>query len=212
MLRRYIKVLRRVPFVKGAYFKLLHFRRLYRLRQQIRNTSPLRVILGAGGTTQDGWISTDQDVLDITSSWNWRFLFKVDSIRSLLIEHVLEHLSEEECEIALSQCYRYLSSEGTIRIAVPDGYRRDPTYVAEVTPPKDGHKMLFTVDTLVPLLERLGLQVSPLEYFDSQQQFRANEWNPIDGYIARSKRFDRQQAFQRDNLFYTSLIVDAKKK
>jgi predicted SAM-dependent methyltransferase len=63
----------------------------------------------------------------------------------------------------------------------------------------------------VPLLESVGFQATPLEYFDAQETFHSFPWDEADGYIERSLRFDTQEEFKRGNLFYTSLIVDAKK-
>ena len=48
------------------------------------------------------------------------------------------------------------------RLAVPDGHRRDPDYVAEITLPGTATKVVFTIDNLVPLLESVGFQVTPL--------------------------------------------------
>jgi predicted SAM-dependent methyltransferase len=193
------------------YRRLRHEYSIYDLRKQMGSTRPLNVVIGAGGTAFEGWFSTDSNILDITSPHDWRKLFKPESIDRLLSEHVLEHLSEPECKMALTQCYRYLKPGGLLRIAVPDGYRKDADYVAEVSPPKDGHQVLFTVDTLVPLLESVGFRATPLEYFDAQETFHFFQWDEADGYIERSLRFDTQEEFKRDNLFYTSLIVDAKK-
>lgn len=181
------------------------------LRRQMRSAHPLNVVIGAAETAFDGWISTDIDTLDITSPHDWRNLFSPESIDRLLTEHVLEHLSESECRIALAECYSYLKKGGLLRIAVPDGHRRDPEYVTEVSPPKDGHKALYTVDTLVPLLEAIGFRATPLEYFDAQGKFHVHPWDVADGHIRRSLRFDKQELFKRGDMFYTSLIVDAKK-
>lgn len=193
------------------YRQMRRQQELRRLQQQIRSTEPLNVVLGSGGTQFEGWIMTDADVLDVTSARDWERLFRPDSIDRLLSEHVFEHLSEDEGRAAFRQCYRHLKPGGLFRIAVPDGNRRDPDYVAEVTPPKDGHKVLYTVETLVPLLETVGFRAEPLEYFDSQEQFHAREWDERDGFIKRSIRFDEQVAFKRGEMFYTSLIVDARK-
>jgi predicted SAM-dependent methyltransferase len=184
---------------------------LSRLRKRIRATSPLNVVLGGGEREYEGWVFTDRDFLDITRPGDWDALFAPDSIDRLLSEHVLEHLSEDECVIALAECYRHLKPGGLLRVAVPDGYRRDPDYVAEVAPPNAGHKQLFTVDTLVPLLERAGFRATPLEYFDAEERFHAAVWDERDGFVARSVRFDRQEAFRRGELCYTSIVVDARK-
>ena len=182
-----------------------------RLRRQIQGASPLNVILGSGTTDYPGWIATDSDLLNITRPGDWDQLFAPASIDRLLTEHVLEHLYQEECTIALVECFRHLKPGGLLRIAVPDGYRRDSAYVAEASPPKDGHRVLFNVDTLVRLIESVGFQATPLEYFDAHENFHAHTWNEADGLIVRSVRFDRQQDFKRGELFYTSLIVDARK-
>jgi predicted SAM-dependent methyltransferase len=149
--------------------------------------------------------------MDITKPRDWSNLFDPDSIDRLLCEHVLEHLSEQECVIALTESYRHLKPGGLMRIAVPDGYRRDPAYVAEASPPNDGHKVFYNVDTLPPLLASVGFSVLALEYFDQDEQFHAQSWNEGDGLVMRSARFDTQKDFQRGELYYTSLIVDARK-
>ena len=184
---------------------------LSRLRRRVRGADPLLVVIGGGGTRFDGWVCTDREVLDVTRPEDWRRLFVPDSIDRLLSEHVFEHLTEDECRAAFAECYRHLKPGGLFRVAVPDGYRRDSAYVAEVTPPNDGHKSLFTVDTLPPLLEGAGFEATPLEYFDAAENFHAAEWDEREGFVSRSVRFDSQERFRRGELFYTSLIVDARK-
>jgi predicted SAM-dependent methyltransferase len=173
--------------------------------------SSLNVVIGAGETLLSGWLFTDRPILDITKRRDWERLFAPRSIDRILCEHVLEHLSLDECRTAMTLCFEFLRPSGLVRIAVPDGYRRDPGYVAEVSPPKDGHKVLYTVDTIVPFLQSQGFLVTPLEYFDASETFHFTEWDVNDGLIRRSRRFDRQTDFRRGELFYTSLIVDARK-
>ncbi len=97
------------------------------------------------------------------------------------------------------------------RIVVPDGYRQDKAYQKEIRPPRDGHQMLFTINTLIPLSENIGFQATALEFFDEKEQFHYSHWESADGHIERSCRFDRQEDFKRGELYYTSLIVDARK-
>lgn len=196
----------------SLYKQLMRKRQLWRLRKEISTASPLRVMLGAGPIEAPGWLQTDKEILDVTSPNDWSALFEPGSIDSLLSEHMLEHLSEEEARATLVECHRYLKRGGLFRIAVPDGYRRDLTYVKEVSPPADGHKVLYNIDTLTALLHRTGFATTPLEYFDPQERFHALTWDQNEGMIHRSVRFDAQQQFQRDGLFYTSLIVDARKQ
>ena len=51
-----------------------------------------------------------------------RFPFKIESnsIDGIFTEHTFEHLSHQEVDNALSECYRILKIEGVIRIIVPD--------------------------------------------------------------------------------------------
>ncbi len=200
-------IARRVPFYKGVRHKY----EIDRLRRLIASSTPLNVVIGGGETSYEGWIFTDRDSLDITSPSEWSKLFTPGSIDRLLCEHVLEHLSEQQGADALAECYRYLKPGGLMRLAVPDGYRRDPAYVAEASPPNDGHKVFYNVDTLTPLMERVGFRVLPLEYFDQSEQFHAQPWDEREGLIMRSARFDTQKDFERGDLYYTSLIVDARK-
>lgn len=200
-----------LSLARRLYNRLCRGARLSAVRAQVRTTQPLKVMLGAGPVTVNGWVSTDADMLDITSGLAWRRLFQPDSIDRLMAEHVLEHLSDSLCMKALTECHRYLRRGGILRIAVPDGYRRDPGYVEEVTPPKDGHQLLFTVDDLIARLERIGFEATPLEYFDADEQFHSVPWEEADGLIRRSARHDSQERFKRGSLYYTSLIVDARK-
>jgi predicted SAM-dependent methyltransferase len=197
--------------VRTLYSRLNKGTRIAAIRTQARAAQPLKVILGAGPVIADGWIATDADLLDVASGRAWKRLFQPDSIDRLMAEHVFEHLSDSQCMTALAECHGYLRQGGLLRVAVPDGYRKDPDYVEEVSPPKDGHQLLFTIDDLVARLERVGFEVSPLEYFDAQGQFHSCPWDEADGLIRRSARYDRQERFKRGALYYTSLIVDARK-
>ena len=94
---------------------------------------------------------------------------------------------------------------------MPDGNRKDAEYVEEVSPPKDGHQLLFTVDDFIRRLVRVGFRVTPLEYFDAKEEFHCYPWREEDGLIRRSARYDTQERFKRGALYYTSLIVDARK-
>jgi predicted SAM-dependent methyltransferase len=171
--------------------------------------TPLNVIIGAKDTEYSDWLPTDLPLLDVGLRRSWQWLFRTDSIDRLLSEHVFEHLDEQQNRAAFQNCFTFLKPGGRLRIAVPDGNRRDASYVAEVTPPHDGHKSLFTITSLTKMLEDTGFSVQPLEYFDENEVFHAESWHPADGMVLRSKPFDRQIAFQRGDLYYTSLIVDA---
>ena len=195
----------------GFLQPLRHAVRLRAVRAEAQAVRPLNIILGAGPVAISGWVATDSEVLDVTSSRAWKRLFAPASIDRLMAEHLFEHLSDVECAKAFTECFRYLKPGGLLRIAVPDGNRKDAEYVEEVSPPKDGHQLLFTVDDLIQRLVRVGFRVTPLEYFDAKEEFHCYPWGEEDGLIRRSARYDQQERFKRGALYYTSLIVDARK-
>lgn len=211
MIRRTTRVWIGWPYSRIRKFWRRH-KAFSRLKQTIRSYESLKVILGAGGTACEGWLETDINILNICKERDWRKLFRVGSIDNLLVEHVFEHLSISESEIAFKLCHKFLKSGRKLRIAVPDGYRKDAVYVAEVTPPKDGHKQVFNIDSLSQDLKTAGFEVEVLEYFDKDGNFHFVDWSTEDGKIWRSKRFDKQTDFRLGELYYTSLIVDAIKR
>jgi predicted SAM-dependent methyltransferase len=198
-------------FTGGFLNPLRQRARRVAVQAQARTVQPLNVIVGAGSIEMPGWIATDSDMLDVRSPRAWKRLFAPASIDRLVAEHLFEHLSHAECAMAFTEAFRYLKSGGLLRIAVPDGNRKDPEYVDEVSPPKDGHQVLFTVDDLTQRLLRVGFRVTPVEYFDATEQFHSYPWEEEDGLIRRSARYDHQERFKRGALYYTSLIVDARK-
>ncbi len=174
----------------------------------------VRIILGAGGTSYPGWISTDYPTLDVTDEKSWHRLFQALKIDALLAEHVFEHLTDNQIVAAFANAYRFLKIGGYIRIAVPDGYHPDTEYIEMVKPGGKGpgskdHKQLFNYQTLSDQLEKAGFVVRLLEWFDEQGTFNFQEWKRQDGFISRSSRYDERNT--KIPLSYTSLILDAHK-
>ncbi len=190
------------------------FRDRRNLKKRIRHSSPLRIVVGAGGLFDPGWIPTDVDVLDILDERHWQRLFRENSIDAILAEHVWEHLTAEQGLLAAENCFHFLRPGGYLRAAVPDGYHPDPAYREWVRPGGSGagaddHKLLYNHESFGRLFETAGFQVEPLEYFDAGGKFHAVDWDPALGKIERSRRFDERS---RDGkLAYTSVIVDARK-
>lgn len=179
------------------------------------SNNELKVIIGAAAIKYKGWIDTEEKDLDVVSTEDWEVYFKPESIKCLLAEHVWEHIDPANQELATLNCFRFLEPGGLLRIAVPDGYRTEPVYLEEVLPPKDGHTMMFNYQTLSRLLEKCGFQVTLLEYFDENGKFNYKPWNPENGMIRRSLKYDSQNRFRYTSngyrMKYTSLIVDAVK-
>jgi predicted SAM-dependent methyltransferase len=188
-----------------------HVLGVWRLRRAARR-SPIRLVVGASGIAPVGWITTEASFLDLTRPHTWRRFLAEHSVDAILAEHVWEHLSDADGLQAALTCHRFLRPHGRLRIAVPDGNHPSPDYIDAVRPGGNGpgaddHKQLYTLTSLTSLLEKAGFRAVPLEWFDERHAFHANEWDPADGFVRRSRRFDARNADGR--LAYTSLIVDA---
>jgi predicted SAM-dependent methyltransferase len=186
-----------------------------RLREAIRACgSQRKVIIGAGATALVGWVATEYPLVDITDLNSLMRWFQIGSVQAFLAEHVWEHLAPDLALAAAINCYQLLVPGGHLRVAVPDGFHPDPKYLDHVKPGGTGsgsedHQVLYTYRTLVELLEAAGFDVCLLEWFDEEGQFHFREWDPNDGFVCRSTRYDERNA--HDPTAYTSIIADAVK-
>ncbi|MEK4439099.1 class I SAM-dependent methyltransferase [Paenibacillus sp. FSL K6-2862] len=177
----------------------------------------MRVIIGAGQSRYDGWLSTQEDDLDFLTLESWNQLTKPDSIDALLAEHVWEHLTYNEGAVAAKHCYQYLKPGGYIRCAVPDKNFRNDWYQQMVQvggpgpadQPAASHKVVYDAKTFVSVFEGAGFEVTLLEYCKENGDFQYTYWNEMDGMIGRSLRFDTRNSTNK--LGMLSIIIDAKK-
>lgn len=175
----------------------------------------IKVVIGAGEYNNNpGWVQTQEEELNLLDETTWDNRFAHNSIKAILAEHVWEHLTYEEGIAAAKLCFKYLKPSGYIRCAVPDGYFPDEEYQNIVKiggpGPKDhpaaSHKIVHNYHTLSKMFEDTGYRVHLLEYCDDEGNFHFNHWNPEDGVIFRSKKFDPRN---NDKLLFPSLIIDA---
>jgi predicted SAM-dependent methyltransferase len=186
----------------------------YRFRKGMASSGPKRLVIGSSGWFDFGWIPTEQAFLDLTKPAQWERAFAPNSLDAMLAEHVWEHLMPDDALTAAKTCFTYLKPGGYLRIAVPDGHHPSPTYrewvrvggawSGQLT---NDHKVLYTYDTLAGLFQAAGFRVELYEYFDEAGVFHYRDWDPQQGKIRRSKRFDK---LNRDgSLTYTSIVLDA---
>lgn len=187
------------------------------LKQQVRRAGAgrCRIIIGAGGKTLEEWIPTQIYTLNMVKQEDWERYFLKGSIDAMLAEHVWEHLAIEEGVEAARNCHTYLKSGGYLRAAVPDGLHPDPNYIEYVKPGGTGigsedHKVFYTHETFRRIFEDAGFKVHLLEYFDEKGEFHREDWDPEQGPIKRSERFDERNRDGR--LKYSSIIIDAIKE
>src|SRR5262249_49155369 len=86
--------------------RLRHLSRKYgldpRFRQretELRNqleACPRRLVIGASGVFEPGWIGTDRGEFDLLRPDSWSRYVQPDSIDALLAEHVWEHLTPKQ--------------------------------------------------------------------------------------------------------------------
>jgi len=175
--------------------------------------NPIKLNIGAGKFIfNSGWFSSDIYLLNILDAKSWFYNLLFFKASNIMAEHVWEHLTYEDGTIAAKNCYDYLKKEGTLRIAVPDGYHPDQNYINYVKPGghglgADDHKLLFNHVSLTQMLESIGFSVQLLEYWDKDGIFHSVDWTNDGGKIQRSKRYDHRN--KDGKLNYTSLIVDA---
>ena len=190
--------------------------RRYRITAPVSRGDSLKIIVGAAETWQEGWYTTNEDWLDITSAEDWRTVFKGKRIIThVLAEHVFEHLTHDECRIALTHINGHMNKGGRIRVAVPDGYHPDSDYLRHVGIGGIGddaadHRQLLTVDTLSALMTETGFRPHHIEGYDSDGRLVQKEYSAEDGFIYRSRENETPESRKQWGFVDadTSLIVD----
>ena len=69
----------------------------------------MKIITGAGKTVYHGWISTQENELNLLSRADFECLFSKEKPTAFLAEHVWEHMTLEEGITAAKNCYDYLA-------------------------------------------------------------------------------------------------------
>lgn len=177
----------------------------------------MRIIIGAGKTAYNGWVSTQESELNLLNRSDFDRLFSTQKPTAFLAEHVWEHMTFEEGCLAAKNCFDYLADGGYIRVAVPDKNFRNEWYQNMVKVGGNGdpshpaftHKIVYDYQTLTRVFEQAGFQVELLEWCDEEGGFHYKDWSEADGLIGRSLRFDSRNTDGK--LGMVSIILDAKK-
>lgn len=171
-----------------------------------------KIVIGSANISQPQWVATDKSSLDILNRDSFARYWQSNSRLAFMAEHVWEHFTEDNAATANVNCFEFLKPGGRLRIAVPDGFHPDPSYIESVRPGGTGdgakdHKVLYNYKSITEKLLTAGFKVELLEYWDTNGQFHFHEWSSEDGHVRRSKRYDPRN--QDGSLTFTSLIVDA---
>jgi len=159
-----------------------------KFQRRIEAASVKRIVIGASSKHDPGWIPTEMSYLNLLKPEHWERALVPGSLDAVLAEHVWEHLTLEEAEVAVRTCYTYLKQGGYIRVAVPDGLHPSPEYQSWVRPGgatpgqiSNDHKVLYTYRTLASLFKDAGFTVQLYEYFDELGKFQYQDWHTGEG-------------------------------
>ncbi len=204
----------KVKVRQGIKFFKYNYRRI-RIASEVRQGKPLKIIVGAAETFQPGWLSTNEQWLDITNPRDWQTVFQGQQLLTHVVaEHVFEHLTSQQSLDALTLIHQHLLSGGRIRIAVPDGYHPDSVYLKHVGINGIGadaadHKQLLNYERLCDLLSQAGFsEIELIEGYDANQHLVQKSWSAQDGFIHRSRQNPDSRVWNFVDA-NTSLIVDA---
>ena len=180
----------------------------YRRAISTNKNSLLKILIGSGATSYEGWLSTDYPFFDITNAAHWNYIFKKRKADHLLAEHVLEHLTPTQVEKSLQNAFKHLNPGGIFRIAVPDKNHPNPDYIEHVRPGGSGpgcddHKSFWDYNTFSQLACKIGFKVSQIEFYDESGNLNSSAIDIEKGPIKRSCTIPNQSIHD-----YSSLVLD----
>jgi len=196
-----------------------------------RRTEGEKVRLNVGSNSQKlkGFESSNIDELNMLKVDDWQRLFankEVSGADSLFAEHVWEHLTPNQVLQAAAASFSSLREGGHWRVAVPDGYFRNDWYQKYGRPgggmiATQEHQVMYTMNTLPPLFELAGYEVTLLEYHDNTGKFHKAEYTEDGGRVGRTFENDPRNKgvkipglgfdpdYKNGSLMMTSLVFDA---
>lgn len=181
-----------------------------KLKSKISGTKKLKIHIGTGKKSFNGWIDLNLPYFDLREERLWNYFFSARQIDNILMEHVLEHLTVEEVKLSLSLAKKHLTNTGRIRIAVPDKNHPNPKYIEHVRPNGIGpgaydHKSFWNFSEFKAMCMSVQLDCVPIEYYDEEKVlFMKSGKDDSYGVIHRTAKNKHSVQFPD----YSSLIVD----
>jgi glycosyltransferase involved in cell wall biosynthesis/predicted SAM-dependent methyltransferase len=105
--------------------------------KKFANFDKLKLHIGCGTLYKEGWINIDNnsdnniEKIDLNIDVTNRLPFEDNSIDFIYHEYFIEHLSYEEGELFLQECYRILKPDGVMRFACPDLDKLNGNYIGD---------------------------------------------------------------------------------
>jgi predicted SAM-dependent methyltransferase len=94
----------------------------------------LCVNLGCGYRTMRGWINVDQargPEVQVVCDLRRGLPFRSESCAAIFCEHMIEHVSKDDAQNLLGECYRALQTGGVLRLSTPDAEKFLRSYVGD---------------------------------------------------------------------------------
>ncbi len=150
--------LRKSYFLRGAKKDLKQLRKPFQkikrkkiIKRYLTITNIKKLQIGSNISNIDGWLATDLVpttknciMLDATK----RFPFNNNTFDYVYSEHMIEHISWEQGQFMLKECFRILKPGGKIRIATPDMEKYLNLYFNELKP-EDQKIIQFCTDRFI---------------------------------------------------------------
>lgn len=178
-------------------------------RLQTLPAKDLRVNLGCGYRPLDGWVNVDVargPQVDVVWDLRESLPFPDESCAAVFSEHVIEHLSSEDGERLLRECYRVLQPGGALRLSTPDAERylksyatdgeflRHPNFDLPIETPMDRinqmmrengqHLWIYDDESLRLLLKRVGFKKT------ARQRFGESWVSTLRGVDCQAREFE----------------------
>ena len=181
----------------SAPYHDLQARRRTRERLAALPKSDLCINLGCGPSPLPGWINVDiarGPEIDIVWDFRRGLPFRDASCSAIFSEHVIEHLSKNDAEKLMRECYRALQPRGVLRLSTPDAGRflrsyasdgqflRHPSFPEPIETPLDRinmmmrengqHLWVYDAPSLLLLLSRAGFSSAVEQDFGVSKHLR----------------------------------------
>lgn len=117
-------------FIYEIRLYLTHLKGCRKARRIISSSKRVKLELGGGAKGKDGWINVDiHPAAELCLDLRRPLPFPDGSIDAIYSEHVLEHFSQPELSMLLSECFRVMKTGGKFFVSVPDFGKAVSLYV-----------------------------------------------------------------------------------
>ncbi len=164
--------------------------------------------LGCGYRPMKGWINVDQARgPEVQIVWDIRrgLPFRDGSCAAIFSEHLIEHVSKEEAQRLLAECYRVLEPGGVLRLSTPDAecylrsyagdqkFLHHPSFDEEIRTALDrvnemmheyGHRWAYDAESLTLALRCAGFSRTV------EQEFAQSLLPKMQGIDAQARAFE----------------------